>query len=51
MTDKNIEKEIEEIKIRLNKIEKHVNSCDEHDEKEGHDKGHGKAQHEHQKKH
>jgi len=47
MTDKNIEKEIEEIKIRLNKIEQHVFSCNEHEKKEGHDKEHGRTQHEH----
>lgn len=40
MTDKTIEKEIEEIKARLEKIEHHVNSCKDHEEAERHENKH-----------
>jgi hypothetical protein len=36
-----VEKEIEEIKARLRKVEKHVESCEEHEKIEGHGPTHG----------
>jgi len=51
MSDKNVEKEIEEIKIRLKKVEQHVESCKEHEGTEGHGKEHESKQHDHGKKH
>lgn len=51
MVKMEIEKEIDEIKIRLDKIEKHVNKCDEHEGAEGHGKKGGDVHQEHGKKH
>ena len=49
----NIEKEIEDIKVRLVKLEKHVETCDAHEKTGGHEKGHdkkGDTHHDHGKK-
>ncbi len=40
MADKTIENEIKDIKARLEIVEKHVNSCKEHEETKGHKKEH-----------
>jgi len=52
-----VEKEIEQIKVRLVKIEKHVETCDAHEKTEEHEKGHekghdkkGEMHHDHGKK-
>ena len=50
MAEKDIEKEIEKIKVRLEKLEKHVESCDEHEEEEGHGDKRGKTHQAHIKK-
>jgi hypothetical protein len=51
MSEKNVEKEIEEINIRLKKIEQHIGLCKEHEETEGHGQEHESKQPEHGKKH
>ena len=49
LAEKDVMKEIEDIKARLEKVERHVESCNEHEGKEGHEKEHGKPHMEHGK--